>query len=106
VVINVSSSFSSSTLSSDPSFSRAKEAEITILNEVGLDPGIDHLSALKIINSVKDKGGEIVEFVSWCGGLPAPEASDNPLAYKFSWSPRGVLAAVKNPALYRLNDQV
>jgi alpha-aminoadipic semialdehyde synthase len=63
--------------------SAAKEAGITIMNELGLDPGIDHLTAMRFFNSVKDRGdGSVVDrFVSWCGGLPAPEASDNPIGY-------------------------
>eukprot|EP01100_Stratorugosa_tubuloviscum_P006263 TRINITY_DN2710_c1_g1_i1.p1 TRINITY_DN2710_c1_g1~~TRINITY_DN2710_c1_g1_i1.p1 ORF type:complete len:943 (+),score=426.34 TRINITY_DN2710_c1_g1_i1:112-2940(+) len=84
----------------------AKAAGVTILNEIGLDPGIDHLSAMKIIKSIQDDGGKVLSFVSWCGGLPAPECSDNPLAYKFSWSPRGVLAALKNPAKYLMNGKL
>ena len=75
---------------------RATQAGVTILNEIGLDPGIDHLSTMKIIDEVKHAGGRILAFSSVCGGLPAPEASDNPLGYKFSWSPRGVLAAGLN----------
>jgi len=79
---------------------KARKAGITILNEIGLDPGIDHMSAIKIINDVGRAGGAIVSFRSYCGGLPAPEANTNPLGYKFSWSPRGVLLAAKNPARY------
>ncbi|KAJ2775951.1 saccharopine dehydrogenase (NADP+, L-glutamate-forming) [Coemansia nantahalensis] len=78
----------------------AKEAGIVCLNEVGLDPGIDHLYALKIINEVREEGGKITSFESFCGGLPAPEASNNPLGYKFSWSARGVLLALRNTARY------
>jgi saccharopine dehydrogenase-like NADP-dependent oxidoreductase len=55
------------------------------LNEIGLDPGIDHLTACQVFDEVKDRGGKITSFVSWCGGLPAPENSDNPIGYKFSW---------------------
>ncbi|KAJ3101305.1 hypothetical protein HDU96_010059 [Phlyctochytrium bullatum] len=80
---------------------RAKAKGITILNEIGLDPGIDHLTAMKLFDEVKEKGGEITSFVSWCGGLPAPEASANPLGYKFSWSPKGVLLAGLNSAKYK-----
>ncbi|KAF9971118.1 hypothetical protein BGZ73_005985 [Actinomortierella ambigua] len=69
---------------------RAQRAGITIMNEIGLDPGIDHLSAMKMIDEVKAEGGKVTSFVSWCGGLPAPEASNVPLSYKFSWSPRGI----------------
>ncbi len=78
----------------------AKEAGVTLLNEIGVDPGIDHMSAMQIIHDAQAHGGEIVSFRSWCGGLPAPEANDNPLGYKFSWSPRGVLLAGRNSAHY------
>jgi saccharopine dehydrogenase (NADP+, L-glutamate forming) len=79
---------------------KAKDAGILILNEIGLDPGIDHMSAMKIIHAVKNKGGRIKSFYSYCGGLPAPEANTNPWGYKFSWSPRGVVLAGKNSARY------
>jgi saccharopine dehydrogenase-like NADP-dependent oxidoreductase len=79
---------------------RARAANIIILNEIGVDPGIDHMSAMKIIHSVQKNGGEITSFRSWCGGLPAPEANTNPFGYKFSWSPRGVLLAGRNAAHY------
>jgi len=78
----------------------AKRAGITILNEVGLDPGIDHMEAMRIIHRIGDQGGTVVGFTSWCGGLPAPEANTNPFGYKFSWSPRGVLLAGTNAAHY------
>ncbi|KAG2222858.1 hypothetical protein INT45_000473 [Circinella minor] len=78
----------------------AKKAGILIMNEVGLDPGIDHMSAMKIIDEAKSAGKKIRSFISWCGGLPAPEASNSPLGYKFSWSPRGVLTASGNDATY------
>ena len=66
----------------------ARRAGITVMNEIGLDPGIDHLFAVKTIEEVHAAGGKILEFVSYCGGLPAPECSNNPLGYKFSWSSR------------------
>jgi len=84
----------------------AKEAGITILNEVGVDPGIDHMTAMKVINHVQANGGEITSFMSYCGGLPAPEASTNPYGYKFSWSPRGVLMAGKNPAQFKRDGEI
>jgi len=62
---------------------KAIKAGVTFLNEVGLDPGIDHMSAMSVIQDVQHHGGEIVEFESVCGGLPAPEAADNPLGYKY-----------------------
>jgi saccharopine dehydrogenase (NADP+, L-glutamate forming)/spermidine synthase len=79
---------------------KAKDAGILILNEIGLDPGIDHMSAMKIIHEVQNKDGRIASFYSYCGGLPAPEANTNPWGYKFSWSPRGVVLAGKNSARY------
>ncbi|KAJ8965271.1 hypothetical protein NQ314_004234 [Rhamnusium bicolor] len=69
----------------------AVNSGVTILNEIGLDPGIDHLLALECIQEAKAAGGRITSFESFCGGLPAPEFSDNPLRYKFSWSPRAAL---------------
>jgi len=78
----------------------AQEAGVTILNEIGVDPGIDHMSAMRIIDSVRARGGRVVSFKSYCGGLPAPEANDNPFGYKFSWAPRGVLLACRNSASY------
>ncbi|KAG2171692.1 hypothetical protein INT43_008072 [Umbelopsis isabellina] len=84
---------------------RAQEAGVSIMNEIGLDPGIDHLSAMKIIDSVHDAGARVNSFVSWCGGLPAPEASAVPLGYKFSWSPRGVLTAGNNDATFLMNKK-
>ncbi|KAF2638961.1 Saccharopine dehydrogenase [Massarina eburnea CBS 473.64] len=79
---------------------QAKEAGITVFNEIGVDPGVDHLSAVLTIDEVHKAGGKILSFKSYCGGLPAPEASDNPLGYKFSWSSRGVLLALRNQAKY------
>jgi saccharopine dehydrogenase-like NADP-dependent oxidoreductase len=79
---------------------RAKDAGIIILNELGLDPGIDHMSAMRIIDHVHEKGGNVEEFYSLCGALPAPEAVSNPFGYKFSWSPKGVVMAGNNSAKY------
>ncbi len=83
----------------------AREAGLIFMNEIGVDPGIDHMTAMKVIHKVQKEGGEITKFISYCGGLPAPEANDNPFGYKFSWSPRGVLLAGKNPAHYRWNGE-
>lgn len=71
-----------------------------ILNEVGLDPGIDHFLALECIRDIQNRGGTIEAFISYCGGLPAPEFVDNPLRYKFSWSPRGALLNTLSAAKY------
>jgi len=84
----------------------AREAGVTILNEIGVDPGIDHMSAMRVIDGVKSAGGRIESFRSYCGGLPAPEANDNPFGYKFSWAPRGVLLAGRNDARYLMNGDV
>ncbi|MBP1666908.1 MAG: lysDH [Bacteroidetes bacterium] len=78
----------------------AKNSGVIILNEIGLDPGIDHMTAMKVIDHIHGKGGKVKEFYSLCGALPAPEAVDNPMKYKFSWSPRGVVLASRNSALY------
>jgi len=78
----------------------ARRAGVALVNETGLDPGIDHMEAMRIIDGVKASGGRVLEFSSYCGGLPAPESNTNPFGYKFSWSPRGVLLAGKNAARY------
>ena len=84
----------------------AKRAGVALLNEIGVDPGIDHMTAMKVIHRVQAAGGAVTRFTSWCGGLPAPEANDNPFGYKFSWSPRGVLMAGRNPARFRRDGEV
>jgi saccharopine dehydrogenase-like NADP-dependent oxidoreductase len=84
----------------------AKAKGIILLNELGVDPGIDHMTAMKVIHRVQAEGGEITTFQSYCGGLPAPEANDNPYGYKFSWSPRGVLLAGLNNARYKRYGKV
>jgi saccharopine dehydrogenase-like NADP-dependent oxidoreductase len=78
----------------------AKNEGIIFLNEVGLDPGIDHMSAMKVIDRIHENKGKVVAFYSLCGALPAPEAAENPMRYKFSWSPKGVILASLNSALY------
>ncbi len=84
----------------------AKDKGLIFLNEIGLDPGIDHMSAMRIIDDVHARGGKIRHFRSYCGGLPAPEAADNPFGYKFSWAPRGVLMASRNGARYWRDNHV
>ncbi|KAG8215828.1 Saccharopine dehydrogenase-domain-containing protein [Butyriboletus roseoflavus] len=85
---------------------RAESANIVLLNEIGLDPGIDHCSALSLLKQLEKENKQVLSFTSFCGGLPAPEASDVPLGYKFSWSPRGVLNAALNDARFKLNGEV
>jgi saccharopine dehydrogenase-like NADP-dependent oxidoreductase len=72
---------------------KALEAGIVIMNEIGVDPGIDHMSAMKMIHGIKAKGGKIEAFRSYCGGLIAPESDTNPWNYKFTWNPRNVVVA-------------
>ena len=72
---------------------QAKENQIVLMNEIGLDPGIDHMSAMKIMDEIKSKGGKIILFESFCGGLVAPESDTNLWNYKFTWNPRNVVLA-------------
>ena len=72
---------------------KAKEAGILIMNEIGVDPGIDHMSAMRVIDQIRDEGGEMHIFESFTGGLVAPESDDNPWNYKFTWNPRNVVLA-------------
>lgn len=78
----------------------AKQKNLLLLNECGLDPGIDHASAMKVIHEIQDKGGKITSFKSFCGGLVAPESNDNPWGYKFSWNPRNVILAGQGTAQF------
>jgi len=76
----------------------AREAGIVIMNEIGVDPGIDHMSAMKVIDHIKAIGGNLTSFKSFCGGLLAPESDNNPWHYKFTWNPRNVIVAGQGPA--------
>lgn len=82
------------------------QAGIVVLNEVGFDPGLDHISIMQTVEQVHKAGGKVTSLLSTAGGLPAPECSDNPLGYKFSWSPMGVLQAGLNSATYREDGKV
>jgi saccharopine dehydrogenase-like NADP-dependent oxidoreductase len=84
----------------------AKEAGLTFINECGVDPGIDHMSAMRIIHQAEAEGARVVSFRSYCGGLPAPEANTNPIGYKFSWAPRGVLVAATSPGRYLQDGKI
>ena len=79
---------------------------LLFMNEVGLDPGVDHMSAMRIFDKIWDKGGKVISFKSYCGGLPAPDANTNPWGYKFSWSPKGVILAAKNNAKYKKDGKI
>lgn len=78
----------------------AKEAGIVILNEIGEDPGIDHMGAMQMINLIRAEGGELISFASYGSGIPSFEHNNNPYGYKFSWSPRGLIHAAQTPAVY------
>ena len=87
--------------------SRAKDSNVLLLNEAGLDPGIDHVTAVQVIRRVHREGGKIFSFASFCGGIPSPESNTNPWGYKFTWSPRGVVLAARNPVRYlRLGEVI
>ncbi|TLX76029.1 hypothetical protein E9993_07380 [Labilibacter sediminis] len=86
--------------------SEACKSNITILNEMGLDPGIDHMWAAQMLDAIKAQGGRVVKFISVCGALPSPESLDNPFRYKFSWSPMGVMRASMSEASYLKNGEV
>ena len=73
--------------------SLAKEKGLVFMNEIGLDPGIDHMSAMQVIDSIKDSGGKMLLFESFCGGIVAPESDNNLWNYKFTWNPRNVVLA-------------
>lgn len=78
----------------------AQKAGIILMNEIGLDPGIDHASAMKIIDHIHRNGGQLTSFKSYCGGLVAPEYNTNPWGYKFSWNPRNVVLAGQGTAQF------
>ena len=81
-------------------------AGLFFLCEMGLDPGIDHMSAKRLIDEIHTKGGKITSFHSHCGGLVAPESDDNPWHYKISWNPRNVVMAGKAGAIFKLGGAI
>jgi alpha-aminoadipic semialdehyde synthase len=86
---------------------RALNSDVLLLNEIGLDPGIDHCSAISLLQSLLSQNKRVVSFASFCGGVPAPESAEGvPLGYKFSWSPRGVLSAALNGSRFKLGGKV
>ncbi|MEI6020503.1 MAG: saccharopine dehydrogenase C-terminal domain-containing protein, partial [Bacteroidota bacterium] len=84
----------------------AKQKGLILINECGLDPGLDHASAMKLIDNIHAKGGIIKTFKSYCGGLVAPQSNDNPWGYKFSWNPRNVVLAGQGTAQYLENGSL
>lgn len=85
---------------------QVKKNGLLFMNEMGLDPGLDHMSAMQIIDEIKENGGEIVSFKSYCGGLVAPQSNNNPWGYKFSWNPRNVILAGQATARYLENGKL
>ncbi len=83
-----------------------KDKGLLFLCEMGLDPGIDHMSAMKIIQRIKGEGGKIVSFKSHCGGLVAPEDDNNPWRYKITWNPGNVVRAGSDGAIFKQDDQI
>ncbi len=84
----------------------AKDKGLIFLNELGLDPGLDHLLAMAMIDDLKAGGYRILGFDSHCGGIPSRRAANNPLRYKFSWSPAGVLNAITRPSRYLRDGKI
>lgn len=82
----------------------AQQSGVLILMECGLDPGIDHMSAMEMIDEIHAEGGTVVSFKSYCGGLVAPESDDNPWGYKISWNPRNVVLAGQGGTVKYLQD--
>lgn len=83
-----------------------KKSGLLFLYEMGLDPGIDHMSAMQILDDLRLKGAVIHSFKSHCGGLIAPESNDNPWQYKITWNPRNIVLAGKAGAIYKNEDAV
>ncbi len=83
-----------------------KEKGLLFLCEMGLDPGIDHMSAMQLLDEIDEKGGKVVSFKSHCGGLVAPESDNNPWHYKISWNPRNVVLAGKSGAIYKKDGNI
>lgn len=83
----------------------AKKAGVILLNECGLDPGLDHMTALREISAIKKNGGELTKFLSYTGGLVAPESNTNPWGYKFTWNPRNVVLAGQGGVAKLLQDR-
>jgi saccharopine dehydrogenase-like NADP-dependent oxidoreductase len=82
----------------------AKAKGLVFMNEIGVDPGIDHMSAMKVIDGIRDKGGKLLLFESFTGGLVAPESDDNLWNYKFTWNPRNVVLAGQGGAAEFLQE--
>ncbi|GJM31979.1 MAG: saccharopine dehydrogenase [Saprospiraceae bacterium] len=84
----------------------ARDRELIFMGEMGLDPGIDHMSAMEQIDEIKAKGGKLTAFRSYTGGVVAPESDDNPWNYKITWNPRNVVLAGQGTAQYLKNEKL
>lgn len=84
---------------------QVRDKGILFLCEMGLDPGIDHMSAMQLLDEIRESGGTVQSFKSHCGGLVAPESDDNPWHYKITWNPRNIVMAGKAGAIYKLNGK-
>src|SRR5690606_2268091 len=82
-----------------------KAKNLSFLNELGVDPGIDHMSAMRVIDRIREKGGQLKSFYSFTGGLIAPESDNNPWHYKFTWNPRNVVVAGQGVSQYIKNGR-
>ncbi|WP_034041886.1 saccharopine dehydrogenase family protein [Wocania ichthyoenteri] len=82
----------------------AKANGLVLMNEIGVDPGIDHMSAMQVLDSIRDKGGNVILFESFTGGLVAPESDNNLWNYKFTWNPRNVVVAGQGSAAKFLQE--
>lgn len=83
----------------------AKKKGLTLLNECGLDPGIDIMGTMKVVDEAHKRGWKVVSYESFCGGLPVAEQANNPLGYKFSWSPGAAIKASRNQAIFMKNGK-
>lgn len=82
----------------------AQAAGVTLLNEMGVDPGIDHMSAVRVLDELRSRGADVFHFETFTGGLPAPESDDNPWHYKFFWNPKNVVLAGQGSASKFLHE--
>jgi len=84
----------------------ARSKGVVLMNELGLDPGLDHMSAMRLFNKIRQEGGIINSFKSFCGGLVAPASDDNPWNYKISWNPRNVVLAGTGTAIFKCEGEI
>lgn len=84
---------------------QAKQKGVLFFNELGVDPGIDHMSAMRVIDAIRNRGGKLTGFSSYTGGLIAPESDNNPWNYKFTWNPRNVVLAGQGTSRYIRDGQ-